>query len=475
MDYLPIIRTPAGGWVAPRDVLVVPTALQYRGSPLFKSGNCADRNSPYTAILLESDHDVRFLEALGARIFNKDDVRAILAAPEFSFQTKGYGWIAALFEYLHANPSADPTSSPYLHLETGEWTAPHVGLMYIGKPADIPFDLASVNISILNGDFVTEISKIETARLYLTEELQIGKLSEATIISAIFDRHARGPSSTDLYPQKLDAQICMAHAQFLSRHHRLIDWDQRAEAAYPFYVVSQDGRLRKAEEMVTNKMVSRKKRMFPISDLGPPSFPFLSSSYPPEVAQFLAKRLGVKATFPLTEPTAPPTGPTEAVPESTTLHSMFSADEGRKTNFGLHYLSAIWADLPLEIRQNNTILQQLQTMPCHCKNGRFVPLRQAFLRTSKLAPCLSPEMDVLDLPSSGHPRWLFLEALGVTTEPNVEFLIWGLRHHIGKQIPRQMSEGYLEALYGDLFAYYRKCYSASEQELLRLVYPSSPI
>jgi hypothetical protein len=374
MDYLPIIRTPAGGWVAPRDVLVIPTALQYRGSPLFKSGNCADRNSPYTAILPESDYDVRFLEALGARIFNKDDVRAILSAPEFSFETKGYGWIAALFGYLHTNPSADPTSSAYLHLETGEWTAPHVGQMYIGESADIPFDLTSVNISILNREFVAEISKIETARLYLTERLNIRMLQEETIINAIFDRHARGPTCTALSNQNLDEATRKAHAQYLSGRHHLIDWEKwSVHLVSPFYVVAHDGRIREAKKTTHNKIISKSKnRKFSISAATPSARALNSCDGLPEI---LAAQLGSKPYLALTKLSAASSSQTE--PDEPQLAKFgtsprFSRDEHLKLNLALpYYLCAIWSQLPLEMRQNTKLLRDLKKLLCPSSKKRY--------------------------------------------------------------------------------------------------------
>lgn len=472
MEYLPIIRTSTGGWVAPRDVLVIPVSLQYQGGPLLKPRNCADRSSPLTTFLLESEYDICFLEVLGTQIFNKDDVRRILSTPEFPFHAKGYLWIATLFGYFHANPDADPTSAAYLQLETGEWTAPHVRQMYINESATVPFDLASVSISILNRDFVTEISKIETARLYLTERLKIRMLSEDTMINAIFDRHAQGPLVTDSFPKKLDPKICMAHAQFLSQVRGLIDWDKWIKAVSPFYVITQDKSIREAEETVTNQMVSKKRKtVFPISDLAPSTVPFLSPSYPPDVAQFLAERLGVKPKFPLTENSA--VSDCKTVTASTKLHSIFSADKSVRSNFGLIYLSTIWADLPREIRQNNEILRELQNLPCLCQNGQFAPLRQTILPTPKFRRLLSPELEVLDVPWPGNPKWRFLEGFGVTTIPGLDFFFRRLRLRIGNQIPTQPDESFFESLYVDLVAFLRKCHRVSSEDQLRLVYPDS--
>ena len=197
MESLPIILASSGDWVAPRDALVIPPSLQYKGLALFDNGerNCADRNSGDIDILPTSEYDVRFLEVLGCRRLCKDQVRTILSNSKVSFAAKEYGWFAALFQYLQENPEADPLTAAYLQLANGQWIAPQDGgRVYVGDATEVPFQVAKLKINLINPEFVGEIVKNEMAKLYLMDRLKAQKLSEGAIINAIFDRHAQGPA-----------------------------------------------------------------------------------------------------------------------------------------------------------------------------------------------------------------------------------------------------------------------------------------
>jgi len=295
--------------VAPRDALVIPPSLQYKGLALFDNGerNCADRNSGDIDILPTSEYDVRFLEVLGCRRLCKDQVRTILSNSKVSFAAKEYGWIAALFQYLQENPEADPLTAAYLQLANGQWIAPQDGgRVYVGDATEVPFQVAKLKINLINPEFVGEIVKNEMAKLYLMDRLKAQKLSEGAIVNAIFDRHAQGPSSMDSSTGVLDKNECHAHALYLTRHQHLIDWATRSNTDSPFYVITQDGSIKDARDTVCNRMhSSRKKKFLPTSDMSPSSVAFLSHHYPPEVSQFLTNRMGVRCILPLTKPALP--------------------------------------------------------------------------------------------------------------------------------------------------------------------------
>jgi len=475
MESLPIIRTSSGDWVAPRDALVIPPRLQYKGLSLFDKAerNCAERNSGDIDLLPTSEYDVRFLESLGCKVLCKDQVRTVLSSSRVSFPVKEYGWIATLFQYLHENPDADPLTAAYLQLTNDKWIAPQDGgRLYVGDATEVPFEIETVKIALINPKFVDEIFKNEMAKLYLMDGLKAEKLSEVAIINAIFDLHVQRTSLTDPRTGALGKTECHAHALYLTQHQHLIDWDRRSKMDSPFYVVTRNGSIKDARDTVSNRMHSLSKgKLLPISDMSPSSVPFLSPLYPPDVARFLTDRLGVKRLLPLTEPALSANGAPEqnnTATNSDRLHSIFYtvlAPANEKRNFILYYLSIIWTEIPLEIRRGN-FLRDLQNLPCLCENGKYIPLRQTTLRTASTSKRLSPSDPVLQIISPEAPKWSFLKELGVVTDPSVHLYMESLRSHSRKKIDGRVNKRFLEEVYAELVAYAQK-YPSTALALLR--------
>jgi hypothetical protein len=455
MENLPIIRTASGDWIAPRTAIVIPPSLQYQGRPLFDEAerNCADR-PPRIDIFPASEYDVRFLEALGCRIFGRDEVRGILSTSRVSFPAKGRGWIAALFGYLYENPDADPLSAAYIQIQNGQWIAPADRTLYVSNPNEAAFDLAKVNITIINPHFLSEISKNKKAHSYVTERLKPEKISAVTIINAIFHRHA----STTPNDGSLKKE-CVAHAVFLTRHQHLIDWASKAKSGSPFYVrLTRKGGIQEAKKTICNQRISQKKKSFVLlaSFLPTGTFAFLSNEYPLDVVRFLTERMGVKRLLPLTEPSAPRTSDDATLK----LHSIYTTallPAKQKSNIVLDYFSSVWSEIPTQILRQGSFLQDLGNLPCLCENGQYVPLVKTALRTSQLSgKVLSSQKHVLAVLEPASPRWTFLKELGVLTEPD-DLPMQPIRRKTGNPLPRDIDRLFLERVYTDFVVYLRKC------------------
>lgn len=457
MENRPIIRTASGDWISPRTAFVIPPSLQYQGRPLFDQAerNCAERNSPLIDILVDSEYEARLLQALGSRIFGPDQVRAILSTSHISFQAKGHGWIAALFAYLYENPDADPLSAPYIQIQNGQWTAPANRTLYVGDPNGATFDLAKVNIAIINPCFLSEISKIIKASSYLTERLKPEKIWAVTIIDAIFDRH----SSTNSGSLKKE---CIAHAVFLTRHQNLIDWGSRARSGSPFYVrVARKGSIQEAKKTICNQKLAQKKKSFVFIATFLPTgmFSFLNNEYPPDVVRFLTERMGVNRLLPLTESSASRTSGGTTLK----LHSIYTtvlSPAKQKSNIVLDYFSSVWSEIPTQVLRHSSFLQDLRNLPCLCEDGKYVPLVKTALRTSKLSEKLPPSRKpVLAVVEPESPRWNFLKELGVLAVKAADELpsIERIRFNAGTQLPGNIDKCFLERIYTDFVVYLRKC------------------
>jgi hypothetical protein len=455
MEKLLIIRTPAGDFIAPRTAVVFPPSLQYQGRPLFDKAerNSADRNSPLIDILSNSDHDVRFLEALGCRVFGRKEVREILSTSRVSVQTKGHGWIAALLAYLYENADADPLRAAYIQILNGQWIAPAGRTLYVGDPNQATFDLTQVNIAIIHPRFLSEISKIKKANSYITERLKPEKIRAVTIINAIFARHA---STTPSNSGNLKKE-CIAHALFLTQHQHLIDWASRAKSGSTFYVrVTGKGRIVEAKKAICNQRIVQKKKsvVFLGSFLPSDTFPFLNNAYPLEVVRFLTERMGVTRLLPLTEPSAR-TG--DATPKHHSLYTTAFSPTKQKRNIVLDYFASVWSEIPTQVLRHSNFLRDLKNLPCLCENGQYVPLVQTALRTSRLSQKIPPpRKNVLAVLEPESPRWNFLKELGVVTTPD-QLPMEPIRLMAGTPLPQDIQSHFLEKIYTDFVTYLRKC------------------
>jgi hypothetical protein len=422
-----IFLSRGGNWISPEEAFILPPEFIMDGEPLFSE---EELNTGSTTKLryLSSEHYTsprsrKVLKILNVREFSHASVERIVTKPEF-FCKKPDEWFSRFFTYLYRYQADHGESSPvlrlpFLKLADDTWVPKSSDVLFRSHDVAVPRGLG---LQILDRNFWEAVTSNDLATNFL---LGVPRPLERLTLRAVIKELIRVHIGIESGELSLTHDELVEQAKYLCLQQLPPDQSQSLKSG--FHLSDAMGRCTLARHLVRDRRIEWSGGVYYLSSIESEAIRFLHQDYAEETRVFIDRILEVPKLPPLIQYITTQRGWRQYLePTLSTFYITDLSPSLQQDNKLLYLLAEVLPKLPGNDRTFACDTLKNIEVVCDSENPEQLllrPLHSCVLRTIELEPLLSSEFNVLSLENPNHPKWSFLDHLGVTSRPNVQLYL----------------------------------------------------